>query len=102
MHTWSGFMCFCFPLKTAFFLYIRLENSVTKMSKNLFLRHSLTENFVFLIENFMFLTEDFMFLIENFIFLNRNFHVFDSKFYAFDFEFRILNNNSSAIDAKYH
>ena len=32
--TLSGFMCFCFPLKTAFFLYIWLENSVTKRKKD--------------------------------------------------------------------
>ena len=94
-------MCFCFPLKTAFFLYIWLENSVTKMSKNLFLDYSETENFMFLIENSMFLIENFMLLIENFVFFNRKFHVFNSKFHVFNSKFCILISNSDVIDAKY-
>jgi hypothetical protein len=73
-------MCFCFPLKTAFFLYIWLENSVTNRKKDcVFNRqfhafnwkfHVLDRKFKsFLIEFFMFLIENFMFLIENFEFV---------------------------------
>ena len=86
-------MCFCFPLKTAFFLYIWLENSVTnrkKMRKILFLHDSETEYFMFLMENSMFLIENFMFLIENFMFFITNFVFLKTNFMFFRACFEIF------------
>ena len=69
---WSGFICFCFPLKTAFFLYIWLENSVTKRKK---------------VGKNPFFT---WFMNRKFHAFNRKFHVFNRKFHVFDRNFHVF------------